>query len=112
MLGFKTFSLHSADPKAASTFETLRSERETAPAFAGPGPDLKDLDPETAARRQLDEMLRSDSVREFSLPADSKHIVEVRPIQTETVPLTNSTIVKFRQFYDKIPVYSSYVTVE
>ncbi|MDM5177113.1 M4 family metallopeptidase [Massilia sp. DJPM01] len=108
-----TFSLHSADTAALSTIATLKSEVQGAAthAFAG-APGIHALDPETAARRYLNSALASPAIPSFTAPKANQVGSEFKSIGAETVPLTDTVTVKFRQNLNKIPVYGSLVTVE
>jgi Zn-dependent metalloprotease len=69
-------------------------------------------DPETVARSYLSSALASDQLPTFTAESGPGEPSEFRIIGTETMPLTKSTTVKFRQHYRKIPIYGSLVTVE
>ncbi|GAA4398998.1 neutral protease NprB [Nibrella viscosa] len=79
-----------------------------APSFT----DLANLDPETAARQHLQLALASQSLPQFLAPNVKGIPSEFRILSTETQPLTDTRTVKFRQTFNKIPVYGSLVTVE
>jgi Zn-dependent metalloprotease len=82
-------------------------------AFAGDvAGAVSSLDPETAAYRYLQQALASNSVREFTSPKADGTTSEFKSLGTESIPLTETTTVKFRQMFHKIPVYGSLVTVE
>ncbi|TCO43638.1 bacillolysin/neutral peptidase B [Kribbella antiqua] len=104
--GLITFSVHTADESSSGAIEQLTEERA---AYAGVVPE-GDVDPETAARRFLDQAVVSDSVPSLTAPADDG--AQFKTIGTETVPLTGTRTVKFRQIVHDIPVYGSLVTVE
>jgi Zn-dependent metalloprotease len=111
--GFRTFAMHSSNASDSKTFETLRAERRGLAGFAiTESTGISNTDPETAARSYLMQTLASEEVPSFTSPqtADSKS--EFKSLGTETLPLTNTKTVKFRQNYNQIPVYSSLVTVE
>src|SRR5439155_11962165 len=72
----------------------------------------RQLDPETAARSYLDDALASRELSSFERPAIEGAAAEFGSLGTESVPLTGTKMVKFRQTFNKIPVYGSYVTVE
>jgi Zn-dependent metalloprotease len=113
MAGFRKFAMHVTDDAGKEALPKLRNERVGHSSFAaGAAIDQKDLDPETAAKRIMEQALASKSVKAFTAPAASGKEPEFRSLGTETVPLTGTTIVKFRQYFDKVPVYSSLVTVE
>ena len=76
------------------------------------GLDGRALDPETAARRFLDQALASPAVPSLAAPVANGATSEFKTIGTETVPLTGTKTVKFRQTLHGIPVYGSLVTVE
>jgi len=111
--GFSTFAMHANEPIDAPVFSALRSTRASFPGFAvAESVGIKNLDPETAARQYLDQALASDAVPSFTLPKVEGAPSEFKSLGSETLPLTNTKTVKFRQYYNKIPVYSSLVTVE
>src|SRR5262249_43130689 len=110
--GLQVFSMHSLDDKAAPTFALLRDERPLSPAFAAAPVATGEVDPETAAERYLHQALQSRSVPTFTAPKIDGVESEFKTIGTDTVPLTNTKVVKFRQTYDKIPIYGSLVSVE
>ena len=70
------------------------------------------IDPETAARRFLNQALASPAVPSLAAPVANGATSEFKTIGTETVPLTGTKTVKFRQTLHGIPVYGSLVTVE
>ena len=74
--------------------------------------DVSAIDPETAARRFLDQALASPAVPSLAAPVANGTTSEFKTIGTETVPLTGTKTVKFRQTLHGIPVYGSLVTVE
>lgn len=111
--GFRTFAMHSGDSKGARAFTALRAARSSAPGFAiSESVGINNLDPETAARQYIQQALESDSVASFTTPQTDGVDSEFKSLGVETLPLTNTRTVKFRQTYNKIPVYSSLITVE
>jgi Zn-dependent metalloprotease len=111
--GLKTFSMHSLDEATAPMMATLREERESRPAFAmANAAGFTQLDPETIAHRFLEQALQSKAVPGLTAPKADDGESEFKSIGTETIPLTNTTTVKFRQTIKKIPVYGTLVTVE
>jgi Zn-dependent metalloprotease len=111
--GLSTFSMHAFDESSSAMVDDLRGAQETDPAFGLAGThDLSQLDPETAARRHLDQALASPAVPSLTAPEAHGAVSEFRSLGTETVPLTGTKIVKFRQMIDKIPLYGSLITVE
>ncbi|MEO8592112.1 MAG: M4 family metallopeptidase [Candidatus Solibacter sp.] len=111
--GMKTFSLHAFDKAAASMLDDLRDERAAHPAFAmGGAAGVTQLDAETVAKRYLKQALDSKAVPALTAPKSGDSTSEFKSLGTETVPLTGTTNVKFRQSMSNIPVYGSLVTVE
>jgi Zn-dependent metalloprotease len=109
--GLKTFSMHSNDEASYQNMAALNAAESAHPAFAAEVSD-RPLDPETAARRYLDLALDSPAVRNFTAPVADEVPSEFKSLDAETIPLTGTTMVKFRQYFSKIPVYGSLVTVE
>lgn len=111
--GLRNFSMHSLDKADAGMLAKLKKERIGHPAFAARvAPSLNVLDPETAAKRYLNQALASKSVPQLTAPKAGAVESEFKSLGVETVPLTGTTTVKFRQTYSGIPVYGSLVTVE
>ena len=111
--GLKTFSLHSKDEASEARIAALRAEEAELPSFAFTATaDISSVDPETMARRYLDQALASTAVREFTAPVADHVPSEFKSLGSEYIPLTGTTIVKFRQNFSKVPVYGSLVSVE
>jgi Zn-dependent metalloprotease len=110
--GMSRFSLHSAGTagkrlKRAATGPIPARGRRTAASVP-----LRSMDPETAAYRHLQNALASSGLPEFSDPQGSQAASSFQRLGTETVPLTNTRTVKYRQEVNKVPVYGSLITVE
>jgi len=105
--GLDSYTMHVVDAESAPTLESIDQE-----LGAGPPVELRDLDPETAARRYLNAMIASPAVPSISTADAETPATEYRTVRTETVPLTGSRIVKFTQYRHRIPVYGSVVTIE
>jgi Zn-dependent metalloprotease len=111
--GLKSFSLHSNNAASRPTLAQLSAEREEHPAFGLTGPaDVQTLDPETVARRYLEQALQSPTVPQLTAPKVDDTTSEFKSLGSEALPLTGTTTVKFRQTVNNIPVYGSLVTVE
>jgi Zn-dependent metalloprotease len=111
--GLNAFSLHTADESSSGAIAQLEAERAAYPGLRPAGADSEsDLDPETAARRFLDQAVASDAVPSLTVPVQNGSGRQFSTIGTETVPLTETRTVKFRQMFHDIPVYGSLVTVE
>lgn len=109
--GLMSFSLHAFDEPAAGVIEQLQMEESQYPGIRGMG-ESPDVDPETAARRVLNQALISAATPSLTAPVANGASSEFKLIGTETVPLTRTRTVKFRQTLNGIPVYGSLVTVE
>jgi Zn-dependent metalloprotease len=121
--GLSVFSMHAseASTKHKAVFRELAPKRSAArPRTTAAAPvATKALDPEAAARSYLDQALASEHAKTFVRPtmkatSDPKRTVEsdFKSLGAEAQPLTGTTAVKFRQTFQKIPVYGSLVTVE
>jgi Zn-dependent metalloprotease len=111
--GLSTFSLHAFDQSSSGAIEQLQEERAASPGLRPEGAvSERDIDPETAARRFLGQALASAAVPSFTAPVANGVTSQFKTIDTETVPLTGTRTVKFRQTVNDIPVYGSLVTVE
>jgi len=111
--GLKRFSLHSLDEASKPAMAALDATRSATPAFGFAGSTgATSMDPETAARGYLEQALASKATPGFTAPIADAVPSEFKSLGTESVPLTGTTIVKFRQYFNKIPVYGSLVTIE
>lgn len=112
--GLKSFAMHALDQKAGPLLQKLTQERATASAFSLiTAKNLTQIDPETIAKRYLQQALDSKSVPALNAPkSDSGDATEFSSLGVETIPLTETKTVKFRQTFNKIPIYGSLVTVE
>ena len=108
--GLTTFTLHSGDDASREALDRLDQERPAYPGLAAGAES--DLDPETAARRHLSQALESAALPSLTAPVVGGTTSGFKVISTETVSLTGTRIVKFRQTLHEIPVYGSLVTVE
>ena len=111
--GLKTFSMHSVDEKSKGMMAAMADEPPALPGMALAGAlDVAALDPESVARNYLMQAVESDAVPAVTAPEINGASSEFKSLGTETIPLTGTTTVKFRQMINKIPVYGSLATVE
>jgi Zn-dependent metalloprotease len=111
--GMTTFSMHAFDDASGGVVDQLQSAEGGYAGVLPPGAADAAVDPETAARRFLDRALASDAVPALTAPAaDDGRSSDFLLINTETVRLTGTRMVKFRQTLHDIPVYGSLVSVE
>ncbi|MEP6609411.1 MAG: M4 family metallopeptidase [Burkholderiaceae bacterium] len=68
--------------------------------------------PEAAALEHLEKAFANARLPQFVKPVADNTNAEFRSVGVEAMPLTRTMIVKFRQYFCKIPVYGSLVTVE
>jgi Zn-dependent metalloprotease len=109
--GLRSMAIHTNNADAAAAFTVQAAGLSGAAAGAAAEAGGVRVDPETAARSYLSQAFSTPALGfapEESGPAGG----EFRTLGSETVPLTNSQTVKFRQYIRKIPVYGSLVTVE
>jgi Zn-dependent metalloprotease len=111
--GMKSFSMHINDATSEPMFASLNEERKSSPSLAlSMSAGASSLDPETVAALYLRQALASKSVQALSAPQVEGLESQFKSLGTETVPLTGTTTVKFRQTVGGIPVFGSLVTVE
>lgn len=109
--GLRVFSMHATDEDEAARAIAVRDEVADANKAVGTFNPAA-LDPETVARKYAQQALVSPSVPAFDLVPAVRQQTNLKTIGTETVPLTQTKIVKFRQQVQNIPVYGSLVSVE
>lgn len=112
--GLKSFSMHSTDDASGPTMAALGAAEAAHPSFtfAAAAGGKVNVDPESVARVYLEQALGSPAVPQFTAPVADEVPSEFKSLGAESVPLTGTTVVKFRQNFSKIPVYGSLVTVE
>src|SRR5262249_35917186 len=110
--GFKSLAMHITEDSGRRSFEALKAERPSTSAFSITATQPQNLDPESAAKRILEHALESDAVPSLTAPKVAGDESTFKSLGVETVPLTGTTVVKFRQQVKGIPVYGSLVSVE
>jgi len=110
--GFKALAMHVTEAKGRGIFEALKAERPAAAAFGLVASQPENLDPESAAKRILEQALASDAAPSLNAPKVGGTESDFKSLGVETVPLTGTSVVKFRQQVKGIPVYGSLVSVE
>lgn len=110
--GFAALALHITDVADAKIFAALRDERPNTATFSLPESQPENLDPESAAKRLLEHALASDALPALSAPTVAGTQSDFKSLGVETVPLTGTTVVKFRQQVRGIPIYGSLISVE
>jgi Zn-dependent metalloprotease len=111
--GFQTMALHAYDDKDAKVINRLTRERSGSRAFAMmSAAKVRAADPETIAQGYLDQAVESQATPGITAPKLGASTSEFKSLGAETIALTGTKTVKFRQYIAKIPVYGSLVTVE
>lgn len=110
--GFQALAMHVTEEGGRRAFEALRADRPASNTFALAESLPKNLDPESAAKRILAHAFASDAMPSLSAPKVDDEGGDFRSLGVETVPLTGTTVVKFRQRIKGIPVFASLVSVE
>jgi Zn-dependent metalloprotease len=108
--GLQTFLFQSSVDTAATS---LRTEVfAAAPRLGDNEPDLSILDAENVAQRYIKTALASSEIPDFTVAEVNGQPSEFKSLGVENIHFTNTQTVKFRQYYRKIPVYGSLITVE
>jgi Zn-dependent metalloprotease len=110
--GFKSLAMHVTETKGRDTFAALKAERPASSAFSLTASQPENLDPESAAKRILEHALASEAMPSLVAPKVDGNESSFKSLGVETVPLTGTSIVKFRQQVKDIPVYGSLISVE
>jgi Zn-dependent metalloprotease len=115
--GMQRFAMHTQDKAHAAAQRALAplaaaARRGAAAPAAAAAAGALGQDPETAAFGYLQRALRSADIPAFTDPQGDTDASGFQRLGTETVPLTNTRTVKFRQTVNKVPIYGSLVTVE
>jgi Zn-dependent metalloprotease len=117
--GLSVFCLHANDLKCKQILSQLKQEHLASPSVAfalrtgsKESTTSAEMGPEALAMTYLQNALASDATPTFVAPLVDEVASEFKVIGTEFLPLTDTTMVKFRQTLNKIPVYGSLVSVE
>jgi neutral peptidase B len=110
--GFQVLAMHVTEERSRRAFEVLRADRPASNTFALKESLPKNLDPESAAKRILAHAFDSRAMPSLTAPKVHDEECDFRSLGVETVPLTGTTVVKFRQQIRGIPVFGSLVSVE
>ncbi len=107
--GFKTVAVHVTEENGRRMFAALKADRPATSVFSHPACQPEDLDPESAAKRILVHAFASKAMPSLNAPRVES---DFKSLGVETVPLTGTKVVKFRQQVKGIPVFGSLVNVE
>jgi Zn-dependent metalloprotease len=110
--GFIAMAMHITEEQGRRTFAALKADRPAASAFSLAATQPENLDSESAAKRILVHALASKAMPTLTAPVVDGDASDFRSLGVETVPLTGTRIVKFRQQIRGIPVFGSLVSVE
>lgn len=115
--GLRSFAFHRQDKGAATVLGDIRPKTRPARPGARAGAaaaraPVTGMDAETAARQYLTNALASDQLPTFTAGDPGAEKSDFKLIAVEAVPLTGTQMVKFCQYYRRIPVYGSLVAVE
>ncbi|MEW8026921.1 MAG: M4 family metallopeptidase [Candidatus Thiodiazotropha sp.] len=107
MSGLKSFTIHQMDYPDAATFRAMSVDGLTKTAI-----DKSTSSAEAAAQQYLSAALGNPTLPSFNAADVNGAEAEFKSLGVEQIPFTKTQTVKFRQYYRKIPVYGSIVTVE
>jgi Zn-dependent metalloprotease len=108
----KVLAMHITEPNGRRIFAALRADRTAHPAFSHPACQPGNLDPESAAKRILEHAFASKKMPALNAPKIDGTDSDFKSLGVETVPLTGTKVVKFRQQVKGISVFGSLVCVE
>jgi len=112
--GLSGFAVSAAEPLGRELKEAVPPAGIRRGQRAGPrrASTAAALGPEAAALEHLDKAFANERLPKMVKPVAGRMQAEFKSVGAEAMPLTGTTVVKFRQYFDKIPVYGSLVTVE
>jgi len=110
--GFTIVAMHITEENGRRIFAALKADRRAASVFSHPACQPDNLDSESAAKRILEHAFASKAMPSLNAPRIDGTESDFKSLGVETVPLTGTTVVKFRQTVKGIPVFGSLVSVE
>jgi Zn-dependent metalloprotease len=105
-------AMHVTEPSGRRLFAALKADRPAYSVFSDPAGQPGNLDPESAAKRILEHAFASKKMPSLNAPKIQGTECDFKSLGVETVSLTGSKVVKFRQQVNGIPVFGSLVSVE
>jgi neutral peptidase B len=105
-------AMHVTQKSGRRAFAALRADRPASASFALESSQPRNLDPESAAKRILAHAFASAAMPALAAPDIDGEASNFSSLGVETVPLTGTRVVKFRQQVKGIPVFGSLVSVE
>jgi Zn-dependent metalloprotease len=109
---FRIMAMHVTEKHGRRIFQALKADRPAVSTFAMTESQPKNLDSESAAKRILHHALASKAMPSLTAPKVDGEESDFRSLGVETVPLTGTIVVKFRQQVKGISVFASLVSVE
>src|SRR4051812_1183292 len=109
---FKGLAIHVTEANGRRILAALRADRTAHSVFSHADYQPGNLDPESAAKRILAHAFASKKMPTLNAPKIDGIESRFKSLGVETVPLTGTRIVKFRQQVNDIPVFGSLVCVE
>ncbi|HEU0149744.1 MAG TPA: M4 family metallopeptidase [Bradyrhizobium sp.] len=109
---FKGLAIHVTEANGRRILAALRADRTAHSVFSHAAYQPGNLDPESAAKRILAHAFASKKMPTLNAPKIDGIESRFKSLGVETVPLTGTRIVKFRQQVNDIPVFGSLVCVE
>jgi Zn-dependent metalloprotease len=109
---FKGLAIHVTEASGRRILAALRADRTAHSVFSHAACQPGHLDPESAAKRILAHAFASKTMPALTAPTVDGIESRFKSLGVETVPLTGTRIVKFRQQVSGIPVFGSLVCVE
>ncbi len=110
--GFSVLAMHVTEASGRRLFAALKADRPAHSAFSHLVHQPGNLDPESAAKRILEHALASKKMPMFNPPEIRGADGDFKSLGVESVSLTGTKVVKFRQHVNGIPVFGSLVSVE
>ena len=110
--GFNVLAMHITEASGRRIFAALRADRPAHSVFSNPARQPGNLDPEGAAKRILEHAFASKKMPSLNAPKIHGTKSDFKSLGIETVSLTGTKVVKFRQQVNGIPVFGSLVSVE
>jgi len=108
--GLAGFSMDASDQQGAKAMKSMA--RSAMPMSRSAPVPFEKMDPASAALQHVEQAMASRDVPGLNRPQIATGASEFKSLGAEPLPLTGTTIVKFRQTFHKVPVYGSLVSVE
>jgi bacillolysin/neutral peptidase B len=103
--GLQSFAFHTLEPQQFDTTLAIAPDDFNAR-------DITNIDSVTLAREYLRKAFDNVNIHDFDSPQIEGRRVSIEAHSLETMPISNTRVVKFKEYVNNISIYGAFITVE